>query len=375
MSKFLSHALLDAGKRASAGALDSKKAFAANSGEQAASGLGPSTFVGGAGAGLSQAAGKLLGHWSEPGKLGAATAVSGAMQAAHASLGSRARFDADYATATQRTLTPEEQKKARWRELSQLEVLASSGASIGQDPALLPKPGDLGYTTTLNGRTFRYDEVQEDPNKPTRISDLMGPQAKQFSSRAFVTPRSPDSTKDGSTPAQQDVTVLKDDGTVAVLPQNEHGMVELPSSGFGYGTHHRNDVVLKDGAQKDQWGRPEMISNLINIGHDVHTLDPKQTVEYGDIATDDNKSPVLDAKNPKHRHASHGQGTQVDLRYLNSDFANNALIRSAEQWGMNNFRYNPDKRGEFFIEDGSTTGSNAEHRNHLHMGMGAGGAD
>lgn len=375
MSEFVTSALRQAALGATGGAVGAFERPQASAGGDAAAGALPATFGGSAGAGLGQAAGQVLGHWSEPGALGVAAAGTGAMRAALASLGPRERFEYEYTEAIQRTLTPEQQKQARWRELSPIEVLASSGAALGRDPQLAPKPGEQGYTTSVNGRTFRYDEVKEDPAKPTRIADLMGPQAHQFQSRGFVTPRATDPAQGGAQKTYQDVTVLNADGTVSVLPQNEDGMVELPESGYGFGTHHRNDVILKNGAQKDQWGTPEMIANLINIGHDVHTLDPSQTVTYGDIATDDNKSPVKDAADPNDRHKSHGQGNQVDLRYLNSDFANNALIRSAEQWGMNNFRYSPGKRGKYFFDENSTTGANEEHRNHLHMGMGPGGAD
>ena len=111
--------------------------------------------------------------------------------------------------------------------------------------------------------------------------------------------------------AYQDVTVLNADGTTSTLNQNDHGMVELPSSGFGFSTYNRNDVQIKDTEQrqKDQWGDPSSIANFINIANDYHTLRPDQTIEYGDVATDDNKSPLLYNNNPNVRHGSHGQGS------------------------------------------------------------------
>ncbi len=322
--------------------------------------------------GAATAAAGVLGHWAESG-------AASARMAAHAPpLSPREKFQQQYDEKKNRQLTAEEQNRARWRELSPSEVLAMAGAGVGQDPnAVTPNAGEMGYTTTVNGHTFRYDRVQEDPNKPTRISDLMGRPASQFNSRAFVTDRPKKDPADTKEHAYQDVTVLNADGTTSTLNQNDHGMVELPSSGFGFSTYNRNDVQIKDTEQrqKDQWGDPSSIANFINIANDYHTLRPDQTIEYGDVATDDNKSPLLYNNNPNVRHGSHGQGNQVDLRYPSDDFGTNALIRSAEDWGVNNFYYNPAKSGKYFFSDKSTNTPDADHDDHLHMGFGRGGRD
>lgn len=307
---------------------------------------------------------ELLRH--PPGQVGARP---GQAPAPRARLTPAQRFQEEYLRQKNRPLDADRQELARWRELSAEEVSALGG----QDPRQAPQPGERGYTTTVNGRTFRYDRVQEDPANPTLTADLMGGQAEQFFSRAFVTERPRQNPNDRNERVYQDVTVLGSDGRVNTLSQNDQGMVELPASGFGYSTYNRNDVRLPNGrAQQDQWGKPQAVAGLINLAADYRTLLPNRTVEYGDIATQDNQSPLLDTGRTA-RHATHGEGDQVDLRYPDTMFETNALIRSAENWGVNNFYYDPDMQGEAFFGQGSRATPERHHRDHLHMGWGRGG--
>lgn len=318
------------------------------------------------------AAAGVLAHWTEPG------GNSAKKVAVSAPLSPRDKFQQQYDQTKGSPLTTDAQARARWRELSPMEVMAMTGTEVGQDPKpVAPKAGEFGYTTTVNGRTYRYDQVKEDPNKPTSVADLMGPQSSQFNSRAFVTERAKQNPNNSEERAHRDVLVLNNDGTTSTLSQNDHDMVELPSSGFGYSTYNRNDVKFKgrDEHQKDQWGDPESIAKFINIANDYHTLRPDQNIEYGDIATDDNMSPLLYDNNSKTRHASHGQGNQVDLRYPKDDFGTNSLIRSAEDWGVNNFYFNPAKQNKYFFGNDSNATPDADHADHLHMGFGQGGRE
>ncbi len=279
------------------------------------------------------------------------------------------QFQQQYLEQKNRPLDQDRQDMARWRQLSADEVARMNP----QDPTMAPQPGQHGYTTTINGQTYRYDRVANDPANPTLTADLMGGQAEQFFSRAFVTPRARTNPNDPNERQFNDVSILNANGTVGTQRQNEHGMVELPRSGFGYSTYNRNDVRLPNGQpQPDQWGTPEMVAKLINIGADYRTLLPNQTVEYGDIATDDNQSPLLDTGRTA-RHATHGQGNQVDLRYPSNMFQTNSLIRTSENWGVNNFYYDPGMQGDAFFGANSTATPERHHADHLHMGVGRGG--
>ena len=102
------------------------------------------------------------------------------------------------------------------------------------------------------------------------------------------------------------------------------------------------------------------------------TLQPGRTIQYGDIATDDSKSPLIDTGKTR-RHASHGTGDQVDIRYPSTAFDTNTFIRSGESWGANNFYYSPALAGQAYFGANTHNASNEEHRNHLHMGFGLGG--
>ena len=293
----------------------------------------------------------------------------------------RERFDKSYEDLRNRELNQDERNAARWRELSGAEIAGTAPIDL----KTVPKPGELGYTTTVNGHMYRYEQVQEDPKHATQAKDLLGPAASQFHSRAFVTDRAKKDPKDPKEHTYHDVTVLNPNGTTSTLSQNDSGQVELPTSGFGFSTYNRNDVFLPGGKtrQKDQWGTPEAVSKIINIANDYGTLQagqndangtlqPGRTIQYGDIATDDSKSPLIDTGKTR-RHASHGTGDQVDIRYPSTTFDTNTFIRTGENWGANNFYYNPDLAGQAFFGANTHSAANAEHRNHLHMGFGLGG--
>jgi hypothetical protein len=278
-------------------------------------------------------------------------------------------FNQQYDEQAARALDEDRRDLGRWRQLTAEEQLAAAG----QDPETAVQAGQLGYTTRVNGQMYRYDQIQEDPNAPTLTSALMGPEASQFFSRAFVTDRPREDPNNADERAYQDVMVLNSDGTTSTISQNDHGMVELPESGFGYSTYNRNDVNLPSGEeQKDQWGTPSTVANLINIANDYRTLLPNQTIEYGDLATEDNQSPLLDTGRTR-RHATHGQGDQVDLRYPDTMFNTNSYIRTAENWGANNFYYSPGMVNTAFFGDDSRAITEASHRDHLHLGFGRGG--
>lgn len=293
----------------------------------------------------------------------------------------REQFDAAYDDLRNRQLNEAEQRAARWRELSPAELAAMAP----QDPQTAPKAGEPGYTTAVGGHTYRYDRVEEDPNSPTQAKELLGPEATQFHSRAFVTDRPKQDPSNAKERAHKDVTVLNSDGTTATLSQNNDGLVELPAAGFGYSTYNRNDVFLPGGKQRqlDQWGTPDSVAKIINIASDYGTLQPGQeddagalqpgrTIQYGDIATNDSKSPLIESGKSR-RHATHGNGDQVDIRYPSTTFDTNSFIRIAESWGANNFYYSPALAGQAFFGDNTHSAYNEEHRNHLHMGFGLGG--
>ncbi|HRI53651.1 MAG TPA: hypothetical protein PLW65_26085 [Pseudomonadota bacterium] len=321
------------------------------------------------------AAAGVLGHWAQDGAHAAAPPRR---------LSPREQFDSAYEDLRNRQLNEAEQSAARWRELSATELAAATP----QDPLTAPKAGELGYTTSVGGHTYKYDRVAEDPNRPTQARDLLGPEASQFHSRALVTDRPKQDPTNARERAYQDVTVLNSNGTTSTLSQNDSGVVELPTQGFGFSTYNRNDVDLPGDRrhpqkQKDQWGTPDAVARIINIANDygtLHagendaagTLQPGRTIQYGDLATDDNQSPLLESGRSR-RHASHGTADQVDIRYPSTTFDTNTFIRTAEGWGANNFYYSPSLEGQAYFGSGTHNATNAEHRNHLHMGFGLGG--
>ncbi len=345
--------------------------------------FGPAQGAAGAGTGLhpgqqdraQETAAGVLGHWAQDGAHAAA---------APKKLSAREQFDSAYEGLRSRQLNEAEQSAARWRELSAAELAAATP----QDPKTAPKAGELGYTTSVGGHTYKYDRVAEDPSRPTQARELLGPEATQFHSRAFVTDRPKQDPANARERAYQDVTVLNSNGTASTLSQNDSGVVELPTQGFGFSTYNRNDVDLPGDRrhpqkQKDQWGTPDAVARIINIANDYGTLHPGQndaagtlqpgrTIQYGDLATDDNQSPLLESGQSR-RHASHGTGDQVDIRYPSTTFDTNTFIRTGESWGANNFYYSPSLAGQAYFGSDTHSAANSEHRNHLHMGFGLGG--
>ena len=206
---------------------------------------------------------------------------------------------------------------------------------------------------------------------------MMGEDASQVFSRAFET-ANPDHDD------RTDVTVLNTDGTASVQSANAHGMTELPQSGHGFTTHNRNDVRVNGVRQPDQWGSSESVARTMNIMSDYATLFPNSSLSIGDLSTDTGNSPRL-FNNRATRHASHYDGTQVDLRYPDGIgsanrasreeddlFRQNSLMRTAEDWGMNNFHASPRLDGRLFPSAESSVHYSRPHANHLHMGRGTG---
>ena len=262
----------------------------------------------------------------------------------------------------------------RWRQLTDEE--AAAAALLPEEER--PGAGQNGYTAAVNGHQWRYDVQANDPQRPTTRADLMGGSASQFYSRAFVGPN-------GDHPDREDVTILNRDGTTTVQQGIEHGMAELPASGFGYTTHNRNDVVRSGRPQPDQWGTPANIARDINIMADYRTLFPNSTVSIGDLSTDTGDSPLLYNRGSQ-RHATHYHGSQTDLQYVagqessatpsTSDdnlFRQRSFVRTAENWGMDYFHVSPTFKDQLFFSPGSDVHYNHGHDDHLHMGVGDGG--
>jgi hypothetical protein len=208
-----------------------------------------------------------------------------------------------------------------------------------------------------------------------RARDMMGPSAQQFHSRALT---------GADSQGQQQLHVLRPDGTTSSQRANEHGMVELPEQGHGYGVYNRNDVRVGRQAQPDQWGTPESIARNINISNDYGTLFPGAQLEFGDLSTDTGNSPLLETGG-RRRHGSHYEGSQADLRYIAGDGSGRraatsgdslnrqrSMVNIAESWGIDNFYASPSLRGKLFTRPGTEIGYNAGHADHLHMGRGSG---
>lgn len=279
-------------------------------------------------------------------------------------------FDQRYLAQKDREIDPSER---RWKRLSEEQAARLAATPADQRPAA----GTPGFSTSVNGATWQWDAHAEDPDRVLRARDLMGGQASQVFSRAFTT-ANPDHAD------RTDVTVLNADGTVSVQAGNEHGMVELPESGHGFRTHNRDDVRVGRHQQPDQWGTAASIARTMNIMSDYATLFPGSSVSIGDLSTDEGDSPRLYDNRPQ-RHATHYDGSQVDLQYVDGAgstnrastedanlFRQRSFLRTAENWGMNNFHAAPSLEGQLFPAEGTTMHYNRGHADHLHMGSGSG---
>lgn len=275
------------------------------------------------------------------------------------------RFDAQ----ASREIDPSE---PRWKRMS--EGQAEQLAAVPEEER--PGSGTLGYSTTINGETWQWDAHAEHPATPLRASQLMGDGNQAFS-RAFET-ANPDHED------RTDVTVLNPDGTTSVLGANADGMVELPTEGHGFRTHNRNDVRVNGQAQPDQWGSAESVARTMNIMSDYATMFEGSSLSIGDLSTDTGNSPRLFTGRTT-RHASHYDGTQVDLQYPDGTgstnrmrdegdnlFRMNSLLKISEGHGMDNFHAATNLRGDLFPSDPDHVHHSRPHNNHLHMGRGTG---
>lgn len=283
----------------------------------------------------------------------------------------RDKFDNQFAAQGNRTIDPNE---ARWRQLSPDEA----APYLATPDEFRSQPGELGYHTTLGGQTWLWGKHAQDPKNPLRARDMMGPNAKQVFSRAIPTANPKD-------PKKQDVTVLNANGTTSVLGANKHGMTELPTTGYGFTTHHRNDVKVKGHAQPDQWGTAAGVARTMNMMADYRTMFPGSSIAIGDLSTDTGNSPLVQTGSNK-RHSTHYQGSQVDMQYPQGKGSTNAgpktaddlfrtrsLVRIAEQNGMNRFYTDPalHQKG-LYTAPGTSEKGESHHRDHIHIGQGSG---
>lgn len=307
--------------------------------------------------------------------------IGGEVGAAQARLTARQQWEQQY---TNQRNEPIDATIPRWRQLTEAE----RDAHLLTDPATRNTAGTNGYVHPLGDQYWKYDVHANDPADPTTRGDLMGGQADSFYSRAFVTQRQGQNGQ----PAPQrnnrpinDVTVLNRDGTVSDLASNENGMVELPESGFGYRTHNRDDVTIRGVPQGDQWGSPASVARNINIAADYRTLFPNSSYSIGDMSSPEGGSPLLYDNNQNARHATHFNGSQTDLQYIDGTgstnrasteaddlFRQRSMVRIAENWGMDYFHASPTLQNQLFFSPGSDVHYNQGHADHLHMGAGRG---
>lgn len=274
-------------------------------------------------------------------------------------------------------LSPLDPEQRVWRKLSPEEAeeqrLLEMADPNGISPLLTPGEGQDGHTVWMGDDCYVYDLPMQDDLVD---GDLLGPQATNFRSRAFA-----------QSDPEQGVMVLTPDGRQLHLPANEHGMVELPESGFGFNTYNRDDVKVGGQPQPDQYGSPDLIARVMNIAADYTTAFPGDTLNVGDLSTDTGASPLLETGKER-RHKSHHDGERVDLRYadgrgsLGPVSANQkkavdvprqqSMIDLASAWGMNRFNYGKSLSGKLsFPAKAQATpdaGIGGEHHNHLHMG-------
>ena len=255
-----------------------------------------------------------------------------------------------------------------------LRGLVTPGATQGQD----------GYVQRAGNRHYQYGLQGDEGDSARTRSDLIG-DSDQFYSRAFVESKTTKDAKTGKETTTPQVRVLKPDGTVGLMDANKDGMVELPASGFGFGTHNRNDVNLPNGRpQGDQWGRPESIARTMNTMADYATLFPGSSLSIGDLSDPAGSSPLLNTGSTT-RHGSHYHGSQADLQYPSANsssattptsgddlFRMRSLMRLGEGRGFDNYYAGTGLNGKLFPGTDTSVGYNRDHNDHLHMGAGRG---
>lgn len=276
-----------------------------------------------------------------------------------------------------------------WRRMTADEITRYD-AEVQEGRRTPAAAGTAGHVATVG--QDRYVWERPDPQALPQRGDLTGPNRDRFFAQAFPGSRTETVTtrdrrgRETQTERQREfVTSLRADGTTATLNANDQGMVELPTSGYGFTTHNRNDVRINGQAQPDQWGSAANVARTMNTLADYRTMFPGSTISVGDLSDDRGGSPLLYDNNPHRRHGSHYGGSQVDTQYPSGTgstnrsptgaedrFRLNSLVRLGEQRGMDNYYMGTGLNGRMVLDEDTSAGYNAEHNDHLHMGRGTG---
>lgn len=252
-----------------------------------------------------------------------------------------------------------------------------------------PAAGQEGHVETVGTSHYRYGRPSADalPNRRALVGNNANFYAHAFAGSRTEQVTTKDKRGRATTTERQrpTLTTLNADGTSASHDANDSGMVELPTSGYGFATHNRNDVQLNGRQMPDQMGSPDSVARSMNVAADYRTMFPGSQVSFGDLSDDKGGSPLLYSGNPNRRHGSHYGGSQADLQYPSGTgstngaasqgdnlFRTNALTRLAENRGMNNFYMATNLEGRMVMSPDSAVGYNSGHDDHLHMGRGNG---
>lgn len=275
-----------------------------------------------------------------------------------------------------------------WQQMSGEEWEAFARAQQ-EGSQVNPAAGQEGHVATVGTSHYRYGRPKAEalPNRRALVGNN-----SNFYAHAFAGSRTEQvTTKDRQgRPTTSDrqrptLTSLNADGTSSTQDANDTGMVQLPTAGYGFTTHNRNDVRLNGKQMPDQMGSPDAVARSMNVAADYRTMFPGSQFSFGDLSDDKGGSPLLYSGNPNRRHGSHYGGSQVDLQYPSGTgstngaasqgdnlFRTNALTRLAEERGMNNFYMANSLEGRMVMSPDSSVGYNAGHNDHLHMGRGNG---
>ena len=171
---------------------------------------------------------------------------------------------------------------------------------------------------------------------------------------------------------------------VNILSPNENGMVEMPEQGTTFTAYNRNDETRNGQTLQDSWGTAENVANFINFAGQYESQHRGDRLQFGDLSTETGDSPFFKVRGKWFQHKTHYNGSQADLRYINSAGqtvrGNSAaglsdpsrvqtIVNIANSLGMHHIHLGTPLQNKV---KGQSLKFNKAHNNHIHIGKGNG---
>lgn len=173
---------------------------------------------------------------------------------------------------------------------------------------------------------------------------------------------------------------------VNILEQNENGMVEMPNSGTTFQSYNRNDETKNGNVIQDGWGTADNVAKFINLSGLYESQFRGDRLHFGDLSTETGNSPEFSTKKGWRRHSTHYNGSQADIRYVDSSGRTiigqgsraagmsdpvrvQTIVDIANRLGMDHIHLGTPLQE---IIKGSGVNFNRGHNDHIHIGTGNG---